>query len=135
MLILKGKVSSRYGVAAPNLETVRDLILKRTGLAGMYPGTLNVTLPEPYIVAADVAIEKHEYKYNERIKFQRCCVRGIPMFIMRPETHELPGREGANVLELVSHLPLRSHFSLQDGDELEVEVEGSDSWWRGEKLL
>ena len=51
------------------------------------------------------------------------------MIIMRPESHERPGDMGANVLELVSPLHLRTAWGLRDGDSLEVEVEGDDAWW------
>jgi CTP-dependent riboflavin kinase len=94
----------------------------------MAPGTLNVTLPSGYVVRPDATIEPHEYP-AERIKLQRCRVRAHRMIIMRPETHERPGGIGANVLELVSPLHLRSAWGLRDGDEVEVEVEGDEAWW------
>src|SRR5712664_1915344 len=95
----------------------------------MAPGTLNVTIAHPYIVRADATIEPDEYFNKERIKLQRCRVRGHRMIIMRPEPHEQAGGIGANVLELVSPLYLRKAWSLRDGDQLEVEVEGDDAWW------
>src|SRR5258708_25463594 len=95
----------------------------------MAPGTLNVTLPFDYIVRADATIEPHEYFTGERLKLQRCRVRGHRMIIMRPESHELPGGIGAKVLELVSPVHLRATWNLSDGDRLEVEVEGDDAWW------
>jgi hypothetical protein len=51
------------------------------------------------------------------------------MIIMRPETHEQPGGTGANVIELMSPLHLRTTWGLQNGVELEVEVEGDQIWW------
>jgi CTP-dependent riboflavin kinase len=108
---------------------VEALLLARTGLPSMAPGTLNVTIPFNYIVRADATIEPHEYFTGERLKLQRCRVRGHRMVIMRPESHEQPGGLGANVLELVSALPLRKTWGLADGDQVEVEVEGDDRWW------
>src|SRR5439155_17014126 len=87
--ILRGVVSSRFGAAAPNLRTVEALLLKRTGLPSMAPGTLNVTIPSSYIVRADATIEPKEYFTGERIKLQRCRVRGHRMIIMRPDSHEM----------------------------------------------
>ena len=84
MRVLRGKVSSRFGVAAPNLKTVESLLLLRTGLPSMAPGTLNVTLPFDYIVKPDCTIEPNEYFTGERLKLQRCRVRGQQMIIMRP---------------------------------------------------
>jgi hypothetical protein len=126
---LTGKVSSRFKAAGPNLATVEGLILERTGLPSMAPGTLNVSLPHDYIVQADAAIEPHEYIYHERLKLQRCRVRGHRMYIMRPESHEQSGGLGANVLELISSIPLRIQWGVKDDDQLTVEVEGDEKWW------
>ena len=129
MRVLRGTVSSRFRAAAPNLRTVEGLLLARTRLPSMAPGTLNVTLPFDYIVLPDATIEPHEYFTGERIKLQRCRARGHRMIIMRPDSHERPGGIGAHVLELVSPLHLRSAWGLRDGDELEVEVEGDEARW------
>ncbi len=129
MQILRGVVSSRFKAATGNLATVEGLLLSRTGLSSMAPGTLNVTIPFNYIVLADATIEPHEYFTGERIKLQRCRVRGHRMIIMRPDSHEQPGGIGANVLELISPLHLRTVWGLCDDDQLEVEVEGDDAWW------
>jgi hypothetical protein len=129
MRVLRGIISSRFQVAAQNLKTVEKLVLKRTGLPSMAPGTLNVTLPFDYIVRPDSTIEPDEYFTGERLKLQRCRVRGHRMIIMRPNSHELTGRIGADVLELISPLHLRTAWGLRDLEELEIEVEGDESWW------
>jgi CTP-dependent riboflavin kinase len=134
MRVLLGIVSSRFHVAAQNLKTVEKRILERTGLPSMAPGTLNVTLPFDYIVHPNKTIEPDEYFTGERLKLQRCRVRGHPMIIMRPDSHELPGGIGADVLELISPLHLRTAWRLQDGEELEIEVEGEEGWWDGPDL-
>ena len=95
----------------------------------MAPGTLNVTLDSDYIVRPDATIEPEEYFTGERLKLQRCRVRGFRMIIMRPDSHERPGGIGANVLELVSPIKLRDTWELRDGDLLEVQIEGDDAWW------
>jgi CTP-dependent riboflavin kinase len=127
MHVLRGIIGSRYGVATQNLKTVEQLLLERAGLPSMAPGTLNVTLPFDYVVRPDATIELHEYFTGERIKLQRCRVRGRRMIIMRPDSHELPGGIGANVLELISPLHLRIAWGLGDLEKLEVEVEGGQS--------
>src|SRR5260370_15635180 len=124
MRVLQGIISSRFGAAAQNLKTVEKLILERTGLQSMAPGTLNVTLPFDYIVRPDATIEPHEYFTGERLKLQRCRVRGHRTIIMRPDSHELPGGIGANVLALVSPLHLRSAWELRDLDELAFKATG-----------
>ena len=68
MRVLRGVVSSRFGLAAPNLKTVEALLLKRTGLASMASGTLNIAIPSTYVVHSDATIEPHEYFTGERIK-------------------------------------------------------------------
>jgi CTP-dependent riboflavin kinase len=95
----------------------------------MAPGTLNLVIPFNYIVIPDAMIEPHEYFTGETLKLQRCRVQGHRMIIMRPDSHERSGGLGANVLELVSPLHLRSAWNLYDGDALEVEVEGDEQWW------
>jgi hypothetical protein len=127
--VLTGKVSSRFKAAGPNLKTVEDKILVRTGLTSMAFGTLNVTLDSDYIVRPDATIGPHEYFNREQLKFQRCRVRSFRMFIMRPDSHERPNGIGANVLELISPMKLRDTWGLQDGDVLDVEVEGDEAWW------
>ncbi len=129
MRTLRGKVSSRFGVAGGNLATVEGLVLARTKLVKMARGTLNVTVSDDYIVHPDWTIEPHEYFSGERLKLQRCRVRGHRMVIMRPEPHEWVGGIGANVLELISPIPLRTDWGLVDGDYLDVVVDGDDAWW------
>jgi hypothetical protein len=129
MRVLRGIISSRFGAATPNLKTVERLILERTGLPSMAPGTLNVSLPHGYIVCADTTIEPKEYFTRERLKLQRCRVRGHRMMIMSPDSHELPGGNGADVLELISSVHLRTAWGLEDGQELQIEVEGDKEWW------
>jgi len=129
MITLRGHVASRFGVAAPNLATVEALILARTGLHRMAPGTLNVVLPDRYLVRADEVIHSAEYFTGEVLKLQRCRALGRRMITMRPDSHEFTGSSAANVLELISDLHLRRTFGLKDGDTLEVEVEGDEVWW------
>lgn len=113
MRVLEGVVSSRFGAATRNLASVEQLLLKRTRLSRMVPGTLNLTLPERYLVKADEIIHSNEYFTGEVLKLQRCRVFGRRMIIMRPDSHEFSNGTGANVLELVSDLHLRNTFSLK----------------------
>jgi hypothetical protein len=82
MKVFIGTVTGGYGVAAYNLDPVMGLIEARTGLANLVRGTLNVNIPEEYIVRADALIDPDEYPLNkqvgaqETIKLQRCLVAG-----------------------------------------------------------
>jgi hypothetical protein len=126
--VLRGRVSSRFGAAADHLKTVEALLLRRTGLPSMAPGTLNVSISQDYIVIPDAVITGQEYFTGETLKLQRCRVRGHRMIIMRPDSHE-GVKGGARVLELVSPISLRHTWGLVNDNVLEVEVEGDDSWW------
>src|SRR5258708_9068707 len=86
MRVLRGIISSRFSVAAQNLKTVEKLLLERTELPSMAPGTLNVTLPFDYIVRPDATIEPHEYFTGEKLNLHRCLVRGHRMLLMSPNS-------------------------------------------------
>ncbi|MGB2672090.1 MAG: DUF120 domain-containing protein [Candidatus Acidiferrum sp.] len=137
MKLFLGTVTSGYGMATPNLNPVMSLIASRIGLPDLVHGTLNVTLPEDYIVPADALILPHEYPYNqqsllcETIKLQRCLVSGNRAIIVRPDSHELGAGQfhGKAYLELMGQIHFRSVLGLQDGSIIEIQVEGGDSWW------
>jgi CTP-dependent riboflavin kinase len=120
-----------FGVAGDNLLPSVPLILQRTGLQSLEKGTLNLTLPAPYIVRADARLTGHEYVTGEAIKFQRCVVLGLRALIMRPETHEtIPGYgHGPAHIELMSPHNLTRTLGLSPGMILDLEVDGDDEWW------
>jgi CTP-dependent riboflavin kinase len=128
-----GTVTTGYGMATPNLHPVMSLIEARTGLLHLVPGTLNVTIPEEYIVIADALILPEEYPYNrqsglsETIKLQRCLVAGHPGIIVRPDSHELGSGQfhGKACLELMGQLHFRAALHLSDGSTIEIQIDGS----------
>lgn len=132
-----GHVATGYGLATPNLNPVMSLIESRIGLAQLVPGTLNVRIPEEYIVPADALILPHEYPYNrqsqlgETIKLQRCLVAGHRGIIVRPDSHERGAGQfhGKACLEVMGQIHFRSALHLTDGSAIEVQVEGDGSWW------
>jgi CTP-dependent riboflavin kinase len=128
MRTLRGTVREGFGVATRNLAPFLPLIVERTGLPSVVPGTLNLRIDQPDIVQPDARLTKDEYGYEE-IKLQRCRVRGVRAIIMRPVTHEAGAAHGPAHLELLCHLHLRKTFELKDKDEIEVEVEGNGDWW------
>ena len=129
--VLRGSVTDKgFGVAAGNLAHVTPLILERTGLPGMVPGTLNVCLDEAYFVRApDAVITAAEYNGAECIMLKRCVLRGLRCFVMRPNTHELGYAHGPAHLELLSAHHLRNELSLSEGARVEVELDGDPQWW------
>ena len=127
---LFGTVSTGWGAATGNLQPILGLIEQRTGLGGLKDGTLNVRLTQSYIVKPNATIDRAEYNGFEFLKLQRCRMRGIRGIIMRPNTHEAGHAHGPAHLEIMSPCHFRSTFTLRDGDEVEVEVEGDETWWR-----
>lgn len=131
MRLLLGEATRGYGLAARNLAHVAPLITARTGLTRMISGTLNVRLPEPYLVPPESTVSVEEYDGHEYLKLQRCVVHGIRAVIVRPHKHEtVPGwAHGPTHVELVSAVHLRSALALHDGAALRIEVEGGWAWW------
>ena len=125
-----GTVTSGYGMATPNLNPVILLIENRIGLPDLVPGTLNVIIPEDYIVMADALILPGEYPYNrqsnlgETIKLQRCLVAGYKAIIVRPDSHELGDGQfhGKAYLELMGQIHFRTALHLIDGSTVEIQV-------------
>ena len=141
MKVFTGTVTGGYNVAARNLEPVMGLIEARTGFARLVRGTLNVNIPEEYIVRPDALINPDEYPLNkemnarETIKLQRCLVAGHKGLIMRPDSHELGAGQyhGKSHLELMGQRNFRETLGLIDGSVVEVQVEGNDEWWSAGK--
>lgn len=136
MRVFAARVVNGFGVASGNLAPVMSLIEERMGLKGLVPGTLNVEIPEDYIVISDALIHPEEYPLNricgtsETIKLQRCVVQRRKAIIMRPDTHETVGwGHGTKHLELMAVVRFRDVLGLANGSRIEVEVEGDDAWW------
>ncbi|HTQ61167.1 MAG TPA: DUF120 domain-containing protein [Candidatus Solibacter sp.] len=136
MKLFLGTVTTGYGMATPNLNPVLSLIESRIGLPNLVPGTLNVSIPEDYIVPPDALILPHEYPFNsqsnlrETIKLRRCLVAGFKGVIVRPDSHEIGAGQfhGKACLELMGQVHFRSTLGLEDGSVVEVQVEGHNLW-------
>jgi len=137
MRIFHGTVKSGYRVATANLNPVLRIIESRVGMTGLVEGTLNLQIPEDYVVIPTSSILPHEYPLNlvsglnETIKLQRCVIGGHKAIIMRPDTHERGMFHGPRQLELIGAVKFRQVLRLQDGSVVDVEVEGDDAWWVG----
>lgn len=130
MRTLSGMVLSRHGIAAQRLMPVQELIADRLGLPPLVAGTLNVQLAGRYCVEPDARIEPEEYDGLECLKLQRCRIFGMRCCIMRPHKHE-ESDDASRVLEIMAPVHFRRDLGVQDGDSLDVEVEGDDAWWFG----
>ena len=120
-----------FHVATAHLKPVMPLIEERMGLSNLVPGTLNVWIPENYIVVAQAVITPVEYGFDETVKLQRCRIEGHKAVIVRPDKHEtIPGYgHGKKHLELMGRVYFREALRLVDGGPVNVEVEGDDAWW------
>lgn len=130
-----GTVSRGFGIATRNLMPVEGLIEDRMGLAPLLSGTLNLQLPEAYIVRADAQITPKEYGAEEGVKLQRCLLKD-PLgrihkaIITRPESHEVDNQyHGPAHFEIMGLIHFCITWNLQPGDEIEVQVEGDEAWW------
>jgi hypothetical protein len=140
MRVFKGIVDKGWGVATENLLPIMPLIEGRMRMAGLVQGTLNVRIPEDYIVKADEKINPEEYSLNklsgarETIKLQRCLILGRRAIIMRPDTHETAGwGHGTKCLEVMGREKFRDTLGLSNGSVVEIEVEGDEAWWESGK--
>lgn len=131
-----GTVSRGFGVATRNLMPVEGLIEGRLGLAPLISGTLNLQLREPYTVQADARIAPEEYRADEGVKLQRCLIRDPrgrfhKAIITRPESHEIGNQyHGLAHIEIMGVIQFCNEWNLRAGDEIEVQVEGDEGWWR-----
>lgn len=126
--VLTGWVTSGFGVAHEHMAPIAHLLCERGGLAALAPGTLNLRLAEPFRFPPDAEITDAEYGY-ERLLLKRCCVRGLPAVILRPESHERGNGHGDAYLELLSPVHLRTAFGLIDGDRLDVTLDPALPCW------
>jgi len=136
MRTILGKIANHadgYHVAPTNLKPVMHLIEDRMGLPELVQGTLNICIPQHYIVIAHAVITPTEYGLPETVKLRRCLINGYKAIIMRPDTHEVgPSHgnyHGKNHLELMGRVKFREVLRLQDGDTVNIEVDGDDDWW------
>lgn len=127
-MIVVGRVTSGFGVAAGNLVAVKDLICQRAGLPDMVPGTLNLRLEAPYTLQADAHISKEEYGW-EALGLQRCTILGRRAVIVRPESHDAGEGHGPMHLEVVAEERLRETLGLHDGDAIAVATGVDAGWW------
>ena len=105
------------------------------GMAGLVEGTLNIQIPESYLVIPTTSILPHEYPLNltsglnETIKLQRCVIGNHKAIIMQPDTHERGMFHGPKQIELIGTVKFRQVLGLKDGSAVDVQVEGDDAWW------
>ena len=88
-------------------------------------GTLNVELQAHYVLPESVPrLEAKEWQGPHDVLMQACMVRGYLGVIIRtgPNNRDR-GPVKRTVVEVASDTVLRSHFHLESGDPMELEVD------------
>ena len=121
-MILRGKVVSGVGNFSYWIDKLRDHYLRKTGMF-LFPGTLNVSLAEPYSVPKDaIRLEGEEYGGTVSVSIVPCSIFGRQAFILRTDANEQGrGHHPRTVIEIATDVKLRERYQLHDGDEVEIE--------------
>ena len=122
MARLRGKVITGLGNFGQWIEKLGDLYQLKTGMR-LYPGTLNLELPEAYVLPPDVIrLEAHEYGGRVSVSIVRCRIFDRPAFLLRTDANEAgTGHHPRNIIEIATDVRLRDVYALNDGDWVEVE--------------
>ena len=121
MPVLRGIVVSGMGNFSYWIEKLESFYSQKTGMP-LYPGTLNLRLPEPYSLPADVIrLEKEEYGGTVSVSLLPCTIFGRRAFLLRTDKNESgQGDHPKNIIEIATDVKLRDAYGLKDGDEIEV---------------
>lgn len=121
MPILKGVVVSGMGNFAFWIEKLENFYTQKTGMR-LFPGTLNLRLPEPYSLPEDrIRLDKEEYGGAVSVNLVPCIVFGRRAFLLRTDQNEAgAGHHPRNIIEIATDVKLRDQYHLRDGDEVEV---------------
>jgi riboflavin kinase len=125
MATLRGKVVSGMGNFSFWIEKLADHYERKTKMR-LFPGTLNVELPEPYRLPEEVLrLEGEEYGGTVSVNIVPCRILGRSAFLLRTDANEQErGHHPRTIIEIATDVKLRDHFQLRDGDMVEVEVPG-----------
>ncbi len=117
------KPVSGLGILGYWICQLGDHYERETGMH-LYPGTLNLELPEPDSLPPNsLRWEAHEYGGRVSVNIVPCLILGRPAFLLRTDQNEIgTGHHPRNLIEIATDLGLRDAYSLRDGDTIEVEI-------------
>ena len=120
---LRGRVVSGRASFGFWIERLNTFYAKKTGMQ-FYPGTLNIELPSPYSLPADVVrLEANEYGGSVSVNIVPCRIFDRQAFLLRTDQNEQgTGHHSRNIIEIATNVRLRDAYQLKDGDWVEVEV-------------
>ena len=123
MKVLRGQVTTGLGNFAEWLEKLSDHYERKTGMR-LFPGTLNVSLDEPYSTSsAPIRLEAEEYGGRVSVNIVPCTIFGRRAFLLRTEQNENgTGHHSPHIIEIATDIKLRDAYGLRDGDWVEVVI-------------
>ena len=123
MAILRGQVLSGRGAFAYWIERLSDHYERKTGMR-LFPGTLNLSLPEPYTLPPEsIRLEAEEYGGRVSVSIVPCSVFGRKAFLLRTDQNENgTGHHPRHIIEIATDVKLRDAYRLQDGDWVDVVI-------------
>lgn len=120
---LRGFVTSGTGDLAHWMTRYADVFERATGV-DLYPGSLNVMLDEPWTVQ-DAPLRLEPPEYGVAMSIMPCTINGVAAFILRTDKNNAgSGDHPLTVVEVAAATHLRTTLGVDDGDEVEVLVEG-----------
>jgi len=123
--LAKGKVASGLGDGQHyiSMEGYRSQIRRLLGF-DPFPGTLNLRLKAPFALSEEDAILVDGFISAGRsygsCRCYPCRIDGLRCAIIRPDRSAYP----SNLIEIIAPISLREAMNLQDGDMVEVALEG-----------
>lgn len=110
-----------HNVATRVLAGCHPILETHAGFS-LFPGTLNVRLPNKVALAPDVVLKRPICVHYEDIKLQQCFAGGVPAVIMRTSTQEAGGSHPLDIVEIMAGSKLRDTLALDDGDSIVIEA-------------
>ena len=121
MKIYHGKIFSGLGVSSTRTQQNAVIYKQKSGM-DLYPGTLNVTLTEDFLIPDKlIFIDKKDIKpdnSSRNIRLILAKFRDIEVIIMSPD----PMFYDKNIIEVMAVENLREKYNLKDGDEVEIQL-------------
>src|SRR5215469_3158316 len=120
---VRGRVVSGLANFGVWIERLNSFYEKKTGMR-LYPGTLNIELPNPYSLPSNVIrLEANEYGGRVSVNIVRCQIFDRRAFLLRTDQNEQgTGHHSRNIIEIAKDVRLRDLHQLKDGDWVEVEL-------------
>ena len=123
-MILYGVVETGLGDFGKWISVLQAQYERKTGMH-LYPGTLNVRLPNESRLPEDCCrLEAAEYGGTVSVNIVPCTIFGRHAVILRTDRNNTgEGTHPRNIVEIASDIRLRDRYNLKDGDPVSIEIE------------